>query len=59
MLGGGVVVLVAVLLWLLYLLPSIMRRSRYDASERNALRLNRALRVLAETSETPPEFVRA
>ncbi|MGO1850295.1 MULTISPECIES: hypothetical protein [unclassified Microbacterium] len=54
-LGGGVVVLVAVLLWLLYLLPSIMRRSRYDASERNALRLNRALRVLAETSETPEE----
>ncbi len=55
MLGGGVVVLVAVLLWLLYLLPSIMRRSRYDAAERNALRLNRALRVLAETSETPDE----
>jgi len=49
------VVLAAVLLWLLYLLPSIMQRSRYDAAERNALRLNRALRVLAETSETPDE----
>lgn len=55
MLGGGVVILVAVLLWMLYLLPSIMRRARYDAAERNALRLNRALRVLAETSETPDE----
>lgn len=54
-LGGGVVVLVAALLWLLYLLPSIHNRARYDAAERNALRLNRALRVLAETSETPQE----
>ncbi|MGO1769013.1 MAG: large exoprotein [Microbacterium sp.] len=54
-LGGGVVVLVAVLLWLLYLLPSIHNRARYDAAERNALRLNRALRVLAETSEAPKE----
>ncbi len=55
MLGGGVVVLVAVLLWALYLMPSILRRARYDAAERNALRLNRALRVLAETSEAPQE----
>jgi len=54
-LGGGVIVLVAVLLWLVYLLPSWHSRRQYDAAERNAVRLNQALRVLAETSETPEE----
>jgi hypothetical protein len=54
-LGGGVVVLVAVVLWLVYLLPSWHGRHQFDAAERNALRLNRALRVLAETSEAPRE----
>jgi hypothetical protein len=54
-LGGGVIVLVAVLLWLIYLLPSWHSRHQYDAAERNAVRLNQALRVLAETSETPDE----
>ena len=54
-LGGGVIVLVAVLLWLLYLLPTWNSRRQYDAAERNAVRLNQALRVLAETSETPQE----
>jgi len=54
-LGGGVIVLVAVLLWLVYLLPSWHSRRQFDASERNAVRLNQALRVLAETSETPNE----
>ncbi|MCT9821155.1 large exoprotein [Microbacterium sp. W1N] len=53
--GGGVVVLVAVVLWLVYLLPSWHGRYRYNASERNAVRLSQALRVLAETSETPDE----
>jgi len=54
-LGGGVIVLVAVLLWLVYLLPSWHSRRQFDAAERNAVRLNQALRVLAETSETPEE----
>ena len=54
-LGGGVIVLVSVLLWLLYLLPSWQNRYRFTAAERNAVRLNQALRVLAETSETPRE----
>ncbi len=55
MLGGGVVVLVAVLLWLVYLLPSLHSRHQFNAAERNAVRLNQAIRVLAETSETPEE----
>jgi len=54
-LGGGVIVLVSVLLWLVYLLPSWHSRHQFDAAERNAVRLNQALRVLAETSETPHE----
>jgi len=54
-LSGGVIVLVAVLLWMLYLLPSWRGRFQYNAAERNAVRLNQALRVLAETSETPNE----
>lgn len=54
-LSGGVIVLVSVLLWLLYLLPSWRGRHQFEAAERNAVRLNRALRVLAETSETPEE----
>ncbi len=47
--------LVAVLLWMLYLLPSWRGRFQYNAAERNAVRLNQALRILAETSETPAE----
>ena len=54
-LGGGVIVFVAVALWLVYLLPSWQSRHRFSAAERNAVRLNQALRVLAETAETPRE----
>jgi len=54
-LSGGVIVLVAVLLWALYFLPSWLGRHQYYSAERNAVRLNQALRVLAETSETPEE----
>lgn len=54
-LGGGVIVVVAVGLWLAYLVPSWLERQRFEAAERNALRLNRAIRVLAETSEAPEE----
>lgn len=54
-LSGGVIVLVAMLLWALYLMPSWRGRHQYYAAERNAVRLNQALRVLAETSETPDE----
>lgn len=54
-LGGGAIALVVVVLWLVYLLPTWQARMRYGAAERNAVRLNQALRVLAETSETPDE----
>lgn len=51
--SGGVFLLIAVLLCLLYLLPSWRGRHQAEAAELNAVRLNRALRVLAETAETP------
>ena len=54
-LSGGVIVFVAVALWLVYLLPSWQSRHRFTSVERNAVRLNQALRVLAETAETPRE----
>jgi hypothetical protein len=40
-------------LWLVYLIPSWLRRREFDATERNAVRLQQTLRVLAETSEVP------
>ncbi|MBP1327149.1 hypothetical protein JOF28_002381 [Leucobacter exalbidus] len=55
-LGGGVIFVVAALLWAAVLVPSWMRRREFRAAERNALRLQRTLRVLAETSEVPEEI---
>jgi len=52
-LGGGVLLAVAAALWLAYLVPNWLRRSEYLATERNAVRLQQTIRVLAETAETP------
>lgn len=46
---------VAALLWVAVLVPAWVRRREFRAAERNALRLQRTLRVLAETSEVPQE----
>jgi hypothetical protein len=51
--GGGVLVAAAAALWVAYLLPSWLRRRQYLATERNAVRLQQTLRILAETAETP------
>ncbi|MFC9919979.1 hypothetical protein [Agromyces binzhouensis] len=53
--GGGVLVAVAATLWIAYLLPSWLRRRQYLATERNAVRLQQTLRILAETAEAPEE----
>ncbi|WP_308799115.1 hypothetical protein [Agromyces silvae] len=53
--GGGVLVAVAAALWVAYLLPTWFRRGQYLATERNAVRLQQTLRILAETAETPEE----
>ena len=51
--GGGVLVAAAATLWIAYLLPSWLRRRQYLATERNAVRLQQTLRILAETAEMP------
>lgn len=54
-LGGGVIFVVAALLWAAVLVPTWVRRREFRAAEQNALRLQRTLRVLAESSEIPDE----
>lgn len=56
--GGGIMLLVAAVLWLAYLLPSWLKRREYLATERNAVRLQQTIRVLAETAQVP-EVVKA
>lgn len=54
-LGGGVIFVVAAVLWTVVLVPAWVRRREFRVSERNAVRLQRTLRVLAETAEVPEE----
>ncbi|TFB55187.1 hypothetical protein [Cryobacterium tagatosivorans] len=54
-LGGGVMVAVAATLWVTYLMPTWSRRRQYLAVERNAVRLQQTLRIMAETSEVPQQ----
>ncbi len=54
-LGGGVMVAVAALLWVAYFMPTWARRRQYLAMERNAVRLQQTLRILAETAEIPEQ----
>ena len=49
-LGGGIMLAIAAVLWLVYLLPTWLRRREYLATERNAVRLQQTIRVLAETA---------
>lgn len=54
-LSGGVVIALAAALWLAYLVPTWLRRRDYLNAERNAVRLQQTLRILAETAEAPEE----
>lgn len=54
--GSGVILALAALLWLAYLVPSWLRRREYLSTERNALRLQKTLRIMAETAEVPAEI---
>jgi hypothetical protein len=53
--GSSIVIALAALLWLVYLVPTWFRRREYLSTERNAVRLQQTLRVLAETAEVPRE----
>lgn len=54
-LGGGVLLALGAVLWALYFLPIYAKRTRFAASEKNALRIQRTVRMLAETAEVPEE----
>jgi hypothetical protein len=54
-LGGGVMVAIAAVLWVAYLMPTWSRRRHYLATERNAVRLQQTLRILAETAAVPEQ----
>jgi len=54
-LGGGILFAVAAVLWALYFLPTWAKRRQFRVAEHNALRIQRTLRMLAETTEVPNE----
>jgi hypothetical protein len=53
--GSSVIIALAAVLWLAYLVPTWLKRREYLATERNALRLQQTLRIMAETSEVPQQ----
>lgn len=55
-LGGGVMLAVGAALWALYFLPIWTKRRKFAAAQQNALRIQRTLRMLAETAELPEEI---
>ncbi|MCU1529435.1 MAG: hypothetical protein JWP75_3198 [Frondihabitans sp.] len=54
--GGGIILGLVAVLWLVYLIPSWHKRQEYLATERNAVRLQQTLRILAQTAELPEEI---
>ncbi|ROR66231.1 hypothetical protein [Agrococcus jenensis] len=54
-LGTSLVLIVAVVLWVAYLVPVWTRKREYLATERNAIRLQQTLRIMAESAESPEE----
>lgn len=53
--SGGVIIVVAAVLWFVYLVPTWAKRRKFMATERNAVRLQQTLRVLVETNDVPSE----
>lgn len=53
--GSSIVIALAALLWLVYLVPTWFRRKEYLSTERNAVRLQQTLRIMAETAEVPQQ----
>jgi hypothetical protein len=52
-LGGGIMVVLAAGLWLVYLMPSMFKRREYVSVERTEVRRQQAMRVLQETAPIP------
>ena len=53
--GSSVIIALAAVLWLAYLVPTWLRRREYLSTERNAIRLQQTLRVMAESAEIPAQ----
>lgn len=56
-LGGGILLGVLVLLWVVVLAPGWAKGREFRAAEQNAARLQRTLRVLVETAAVPEEHI--
>lgn len=54
--GTTLALIIAGILWLVYLAPAIRRNREYESTQRNAIRINQALRAFAQTTETPAEI---
>ena len=50
--GTTLTFIVAGILWLVYLVPALRRNREFDATEKNAIRLQQALRTFAQSTET-------
>ncbi|HEU4848872.1 MAG TPA: hypothetical protein VFS93_00490 [Terrimesophilobacter sp.] len=51
--GSSVVIALAAVLWFIYLVPTWLKRREYLATERNAVRLQQTMRIMAESAELP------
>lgn len=51
--GSSVIIALAAVMWFLYLIPTWFKRQEYLATERNAVRLQQTMRILAESAEMP------
>ena len=56
-LGTTLTLIIAGVLWLAYLAPALRRNREFEATQKNAIRINQALRAVAMTTETPDEIV--
>lgn len=55
-LGTTLTLIIAGVLWLAYLAPALRRNREFEATKKNAIRINQALRAVAMTTETPDEI---
>jgi hypothetical protein len=53
--SAAIMLVIAAVLWFLYLVPTWLRKREYLATERTATRLQQTMRVMAETAEMPEQ----
>ena len=55
--GPTLTLVLAGVLWLVYLAPSMRRKREFESTEKNTIRIQQALRAAAQTTNTPDEIV--